>query len=116
MAKASPPEVYQAYKKQYHGDLSTFLSLRAEETVPGARMVLTLVGRSVNDPSIKDDCRHFALLADTLHDLTTTVIYIYIKNIYYFTFQIVYINIFLKKTKILPNKVFFFFFFFWYYF
>ncbi|KAI3448994.1 hypothetical protein Pfo_005659 [Paulownia fortunei] len=69
MAMASPPEVFQAYAKQYQRDFYTFLSSRGEEMIPGGRMALTFVGRSVEDPSTKDDCAHFTLLANTLLDM-----------------------------------------------
>nr|ANV28063.1 benzoic acid carboxymethyl transferase [Antirrhinum linkianum] len=69
MATESPPEVYKAYAKQYERDFSTFLKLRGEEIVPGGRMVLTFNGRSVEDPSSKDDLAIFTLLAKTLVDM-----------------------------------------------
>ncbi|KAI3448995.1 hypothetical protein Pfo_005660, partial [Paulownia fortunei] len=58
-----------AYAKQYQRDFSTFLSLRAKEMIPGGRMVLTFIGRSVEDPSCKDDCAHLTLLSKTLLDM-----------------------------------------------
>ncbi|KAL0308755.1 UNVERIFIED_CONTAM: Benzoate carboxyl methyltransferase, partial [Sesamum radiatum] len=69
MAMASPPEVFEAYLRQYQRDFSIFLSSRGEEMAPGGRMVLTFVGRSVADPSSKDGAAHFTLLADTLLDM-----------------------------------------------
>ncbi|KAI3448992.1 hypothetical protein Pfo_005657 [Paulownia fortunei] len=69
MARTSPPEVFEAYAKQYQRDFSTFLSLRAKEMIPGGRMVLTFIGRSVEDPSCKDDCAHLTLLSKTLLDM-----------------------------------------------
>ncbi|KAL0374169.1 UNVERIFIED_CONTAM: Benzoate carboxyl methyltransferase [Sesamum radiatum] len=69
MSMASPPEVFEAYLRQYQRDFSIFLSSRGEEMVPGGRMVLTFVGRSVADPSSKDGAAHFTLLADTLLDM-----------------------------------------------
>ncbi|KAK6120744.1 hypothetical protein DH2020_045512 [Rehmannia glutinosa] len=69
MAMSSPPEVFEAYKRQHQRDFSTFLISRGEEMVAGGRMVLTFVGRSVEDPSTKDDCAHFTLLANTLLDM-----------------------------------------------
>ncbi|KAK4416129.1 Benzoate carboxyl methyltransferase [Sesamum alatum] len=69
MARTSPPEVFKAYAKQFQTDFSTFLSLRAQEMIAGGRMVLTLVGRSVEDPSSKDHSAHYTLLSQTLLDM-----------------------------------------------
>ncbi|XP_075488402.1 benzoate carboxyl methyltransferase-like [Primulina tabacum] len=69
MAMASPPETFEAYARQYRQDFTTFLTSRGEEMVPGGRMVLTFVGRSVEDPSTKDDCAHFTLLASSLLEM-----------------------------------------------
>ncbi|KAL0375517.1 UNVERIFIED_CONTAM: Benzoate carboxyl methyltransferase, partial [Sesamum radiatum] len=54
IARTSPPEVFEAYAKQYQRDFSTFLSLRGEEMIADGRMVLTFRGRSVEDPSCTD--------------------------------------------------------------
>ncbi|PWA64613.1 S-adenosyl-L-methionine-dependent methyltransferases superfamily protein [Artemisia annua] len=69
MAKTSPPNVIQAYGKQFITDFTNFLRLRSEELVYGGRMVLTLVGRSEVDPTCDDGCRHLELLAQSLHDM-----------------------------------------------
>ncbi|PIN15875.1 Salicylate carboxymethyltransferase [Handroanthus impetiginosus] len=66
MARTSPKEVFEAYSKQYQKDFSTFLSFRSKEMVSGGRMVLTIMARSVEDPSSKDDCGHLTLLSQTL--------------------------------------------------
>ncbi|KAL0308769.1 UNVERIFIED_CONTAM: Benzoate carboxyl methyltransferase [Sesamum radiatum] len=69
MARTSPPEVFEAYAKQYQRDFSTFLSLRGEEMIAGGRMVLTFIGRSVKDPSCKHHSAHYTLLSQTLLDM-----------------------------------------------
>ncbi|KAL0346488.1 UNVERIFIED_CONTAM: Benzoate carboxyl methyltransferase [Sesamum calycinum] len=69
MGTASPPAVFEAYLRQFQRDFSTFLSSRGEEMVPGGRMVLTFIGRSVADPYTKDDCIHIKILGDTLLDM-----------------------------------------------
>ncbi|KAK1387418.1 salicylate carboxymethyltransferase-like [Heracleum sosnowskyi] len=69
IAKASPPRVYDAYFDQFNRDLTTFLQMRSEEIIPGGRMVLTLIGRSIADPTSKDCCSIYELLAKSLHDL-----------------------------------------------
>ncbi|XP_073271146.1 benzoate carboxyl methyltransferase-like [Primulina huaijiensis] len=69
MAMASPPEIFDAYARQYQRDFTTFLTSRGEEMSCGGRMVLTFVGRSAEDPSTKDDCTHFKLLASVLLEM-----------------------------------------------
>lgn len=49
VAKTSPPVVFKAYLEQFESDFTIFLKSRAEELVPGGRMVLTTMG------SIKSD-------------------------------------------------------------
>uniref|UniRef100_A0A5B7AQH7 Uncharacterized protein n=1 Tax=Davidia involucrata TaxID=16924 RepID=A0A5B7AQH7_DAVIN len=69
MAKMSPPDVFVAYLKQFQRDFSTFLSLRSEEIVPGGRMVLTFIGRSIADPTSEDSRCLLELLARSLLDM-----------------------------------------------
>ncbi|EYU29901.1 hypothetical protein MIMGU_mgv1a008864mg [Erythranthe guttata] len=66
ITKGCPSEVLEAYKKQHHRDFSTFLSLRAEEMVTGARMVLTFVGGRLADD---EEYVQFTILANTLVDM-----------------------------------------------
>lgn len=73
MASRSPVAVFEAYTKQYRKDFATFLSLRGKEIVTGGRMVLTVVGRSVDDPSSREERRNFEILADTLADMVAEV-------------------------------------------
>ncbi|KAM0063212.1 putative methyltransferase [Helianthus debilis subsp. tardiflorus] len=51
MAKTSLPNVYQAYRKQFHTDFTKFLRMRSEEVVHGGSMVLTIPCRSLVDPA-----------------------------------------------------------------
>ncbi|KAF5464272.1 hypothetical protein F2P56_014361 [Juglans regia] len=69
MAKSSPPSVLRAYTEQFHRDFSNFLSLRGEEIMPGGRMLLAITGRSVQDPTCNDCCKHWELLGKSLMDL-----------------------------------------------
>ncbi|KAL7083456.1 hypothetical protein ACP275_14G163700 [Erythranthe tilingii] len=56
IAETSPPEIFEAYRKQHRKDFSTFLSSRGEEMVRGGRMVLTFVGGKLKDhASLKQD-------------------------------------------------------------
>ncbi|KAG6737433.1 hypothetical protein POTOM_058954 [Populus tomentosa] len=69
MAKASPPNVFKAYVEQFQKDFSLFLNLRSEEIIQGGRVVLTFLGRSIDDPRSKDCCLIWELLAKSLLDL-----------------------------------------------
>ncbi|KAK1435713.1 hypothetical protein QVD17_01479 [Tagetes erecta] len=69
MAKSSCPNVFQAYGKQFKSDFTKFLQMRSEEIVCGGRLVLTIVGRSVVDPTSDDGCRLWELLAQSLLDM-----------------------------------------------
>ncbi|WOH15546.1 hypothetical protein DCAR_0935088 [Daucus carota subsp. sativus] len=69
MAKESPSSVLEAYINQFKSDFTTFLQMRSQEMVIHGRMVLTLLGRSIADPTSKD-CRYiYGLVAKSLHDL-----------------------------------------------
>lgn len=49
IAQSSPPQVSQAYYKQFQEDFTLFLRSRSEELVVGGRMVLILLGRRAQD-------------------------------------------------------------------
>ncbi|KAL7158302.1 hypothetical protein ABFS83_02G133300 [Erythranthe nasuta] len=65
----SPPQVFEAYSNQFERDFTTFLKLRGEEIRGGGRMVLGFVGRSVADPTSKDELKVLTLLSETLSDM-----------------------------------------------
>ncbi|XP_039051921.1 benzoate carboxyl methyltransferase-like [Hibiscus syriacus] len=69
ISKLSPPNVSDAYSKQFGNDFSKFLRFRSEEMMGGGRMVLTLIGRSITDPTCKDNCCIWELLTKSLLDL-----------------------------------------------
>ncbi|XVE87335.1 hypothetical protein DITRI_Ditri18aG0109500 [Diplodiscus trichospermus] len=69
MASTSPPEVLKAYYEQFQKDFSLFLKCRSEEMVAGGRMVLTILGRRSDDPSSKECCYIWELLAMALNDM-----------------------------------------------
>ncbi|XP_051124592.1 benzoate carboxyl methyltransferase-like [Andrographis paniculata] len=69
MSMTSPQEVIDAYARQYKRDFMTFLISRSEEMMPGGYMVLTFVGRTVEDISLHEECMHFTILANTLVDM-----------------------------------------------
>ncbi|PWA36627.1 benzoate carboxyl methyltransferase [Artemisia annua] len=73
VSKTSPPNVFQAYEKQFHTDFTKFFQMRSEEIVHGGRMVLTLNGRSIAD-SISDGSGCLLnLLGQTILDMVKEV-------------------------------------------
>ncbi|KAL7120797.1 hypothetical protein ACP275_02G144600 [Erythranthe tilingii] len=66
IATTSPPHVFEAYSKQFERDFTTFLKLRGEEIRGGGRMVLGFLGKSVADPTSKDEFKPYTLLSETL--------------------------------------------------
>ncbi|KAI9377128.1 hypothetical protein POPTR_019G022402v4 [Populus trichocarpa] len=63
------PNVFKAYLEQFQKDFSLSLRLRSEEIIQGGRVVLTFIGRSIEDPRSKDCCLYWELLAKSLLDL-----------------------------------------------
>ncbi|WOG92217.1 hypothetical protein DCAR_0311480 [Daucus carota subsp. sativus] len=70
MAKSSPRRVYEAYFSQFEKDFTTFLRMRSEEVIPNGRMVLSLVGRSSADHTMKDSCYMYGLLGKSLLEMS----------------------------------------------
>ncbi|KAM0071839.1 putative methyltransferase [Helianthus debilis subsp. tardiflorus] len=68
-AKTSPPNVFQAYAKQFRIDFTNFLNLRSKEIVRGGCMILTFLGRSFADPTSDDNCSLWEQLAQSLQDM-----------------------------------------------
>ena len=73
MASTSPPSVLKAYYEQFRRDFSLFLKCRSEELVTGGRMVLTILGRKSEDPSSKECCYIWELLAMALNEMVSEV-------------------------------------------
>nr|AMJ39527.1 SABATH methyltransferase 3 [Bixa orellana] len=71
IGKSSPPDVFKAYKEQFKKDFSKFLGLRSEEMTSGGRMVLSFMGRSVEDPTGKECCFMWEILSKSLLDLVS---------------------------------------------
>ena len=81
MASTSPPNVLKAYYEQFQRDFSFFLKCRSEEMLEGGRMVLTFLGRKSDDPSSKECCYIWELLAAALNDMVLEVhIQFFLKN------------------------------------
>lgn len=73
MASTSPPCVLTAYYEQFQRDFSLFLKCRSEELVAEGRMVLTFLGRKSQDPSSKECCYIWELLATALNNMVSEV-------------------------------------------
>ncbi|KAK6227858.1 hypothetical protein SCA6_000198 [Theobroma cacao] len=71
MSKTSPPAVKEAYLSQFEEDFSSVLRFRSPELAPDGRMVLILNGRQSADPTEKDICYLWDLLAEALSYLVS---------------------------------------------
>ncbi|KAH7852821.1 hypothetical protein Vadar_029646 [Vaccinium darrowii] len=69
IGSTSPPSVLKAYHEQFQRDFTLFLKCRSEEVVTGGRMVLTILGRKSDDPTSKDGCYIWELMAMALNEL-----------------------------------------------
>ncbi|XP_075674765.1 S-adenosyl-L-methionine:benzoic acid/salicylic acid carboxyl methyltransferase 3-like [Castanea sativa] len=69
MACTSPPNVLRAYYEQYQRDFSMFVKCCAEELVAGGGMVLNFLGRRSENPSHRECCYFWELLAMALNDM-----------------------------------------------
>ncbi|KAL6346244.1 hypothetical protein AAG906_033040 [Vitis piasezkii] len=69
IANGSPPTIIEAYTNQFQRDFSLFLGLRSEEIKPGGCMVITIIGRNMEDPSSGDCSDLWELLAKSLLDM-----------------------------------------------
>ncbi|MCL7025143.1 hypothetical protein MKW94_022393 [Papaver nudicaule] len=69
ISKSSPSSVIEAYLEQFKTDFKVFLKCRSEELVDRGRMVLTLIGRRSSDPTSKECCCLWELLAMALKDM-----------------------------------------------
>ncbi|EOY17884.1 SAM dependent carboxyl methyltransferase - like 10 [Theobroma cacao] len=66
MSKTSPPAVTKAYLSQFQEDFSSLLKFRSQELAPNGRVVLIFNGRQTADPTNKDTCYTWDLLAEAL--------------------------------------------------
>ncbi|KAF7810925.1 7-methylxanthosine synthase 1-like [Senna tora] len=67
IAKTSPPSVWKAYCEQFEQDFKLFLTHRSLELVKGGGMVLTLLGRSLDED--EEPISTFGLIGKALHDM-----------------------------------------------
>ncbi|KAM0063199.1 putative jasmonate O-methyltransferase [Helianthus debilis subsp. tardiflorus] len=96
MARASPPDVYQAYPNQFHTDFTKFLQMRSDEVVRGGRMILTFAARGVADPSTDDCCALLELLGQSLVDMMKEVHLFFFRS----KFELKYKNYFGHKFQL----------------
>lgn len=73
ISKNSPPQVCEAYAKQFKEDFSAFLKLRSRELVCGGTMVLVFTARSDPDFFTKDNTFLWELLYQSLRALVSKV-------------------------------------------
>ncbi|KAJ0489460.1 putative methyltransferase [Helianthus annuus] len=73
MAKTSPTNVFEAYRKQFEKDFTKLLVLRSHEMTNGGHMILMFAGRSKPDPTSEDCCVIWELLAKSLVDMVKEV-------------------------------------------
>ncbi|GMH17493.1 hypothetical protein Nepgr_019334 [Nepenthes gracilis] len=72
ITKTSTKAVIDAYKQQFKTDFNSFLKSRAEEVIPGGRMVLTFLGRMSNDPTTKEGFNHhIEMIAQSLMNMVS---------------------------------------------
>jgi hypothetical protein len=90
ISQSSPPQVSQAYYKQFQQDFTVFLRSRSEELVVGGRMVLILLGRRAQDHVDRGNFFFWELLSRSFSKLVSEV-YIYI---YLYIYHIVHSTLF----------------------
>ena len=73
MGKTSPHNVFKAYLEQFQSDFSLLLRSRADEIKLGGQMILTFIGRGIKDPTSRDCCLVWELLAKCLLDMAAKV-------------------------------------------
>ncbi|PHU30865.1 Salicylate/benzoate carboxyl methyltransferase [Capsicum chinense] len=74
IGRTSPPQVPEAYLKQFEKDFSRFLQSRSEEIVTVGHMVLAFMGRGSPDP-YGIHCGFLDLLSKSLIELVQEVHY-----------------------------------------
>ncbi|XP_022764489.1 caffeine synthase 1-like isoform X2 [Durio zibethinus] len=71
ISKTSPPGVREAYLSQFQEDFLLFLKCRSPEMVPDGRMVLIFHGRKSADPTLRESCYTWEILAETISYLVS---------------------------------------------
>ena len=73
MGKTSPHNVFEAYLEQFQSDFSLLLRSCVDEIKLGGQMILTFIGRSIKDPTSRECCLIWELLAKCLLDMAAEV-------------------------------------------
>ncbi|XP_022764260.1 caffeine synthase 1-like [Durio zibethinus] len=71
ISKTSPPGVREAYLSQFQEDFLLFLKGRSPEMVSDGRMVLIFHGRKSADPTLKESCYTWEILAEAISYLVS---------------------------------------------
>ncbi|WOL12343.1 anthranilate O-methyltransferase 3 [Canna indica] len=71
ITETSPPQVVEAYQKQFRRDFSTFLKSRYEELINEGRIILAFLGRKKEHPDNSDLRYLFELLAEALNSMAS---------------------------------------------
>lgn len=79
LSSTTPESVSKAYYEQFQKDFLGFLGCRSEEMMAGGRMVLTLAGRTTEDPWGEESYYLWRPLAMALQEMVSEVIYIQVK-------------------------------------
>ncbi|XVF83910.1 hypothetical protein PTKIN_Ptkin16aG0532000 [Pterospermum kingtungense] len=73
ISKTSSSEVRKAYLSQFQEDFFTFLKCRSSELMPNGRMVVIIHGRESADPTCKDSCYTWEVLAEAISYMVSQV-------------------------------------------
>lgn len=79
ISESSPPEVSEAYLRQFQEDFSLFLKSRSEELINGGKMVLILLGRMGKNHVDRGNSFFWELLSKSLAILVSKVL-VYLHN------------------------------------
>ncbi|XP_050244751.1 probable jasmonic acid carboxyl methyltransferase 1 isoform X2 [Quercus robur] len=101
MGKTSPHNVFEAYLEQFQSDFSLLLRSRADEIKLGGQMILTFIGRSIKDPTSRDCCLVWELLAKCLLDMAAEGL---IEEADIDTFNLPQYNPFIEEVKTVVEK------------
>lgn len=88
LSSTSPESVSRAYFEQFQKDFLRFLRCRSEEVMAGGRMVITLAGRTTDDPRDEESNRLWRPFTMALQDMVFEVIK-HACNIYNITWIII---------------------------
>lgn len=73
LSSTTPESVSRAYYEQFQKDFMGFLKCRSEEIMAGGRMVLTLAGRTTDDPRDEESYYLWRPFTMALQEMVTKV-------------------------------------------